>query len=587
LKFNKLCSKIGSNNRYRGGFILEQLRKKLSQIDGKGYKAYKDIQGTYQGEGFLLHIDYVQGDPFASPSRIRIEIPGQITKFQEDWYQPEQRKTAFEDFLAREAAKAIRLHDTDKRGSGKSGLIFIDSPGQEILPRTSVKITPHKVEFRLSVGLPAAGRRILGKQAAQMLCDDVPSLIQKAALCFNREQLFKQLELADQQEAIRRYLDEHGYICFIANGSILPRESGISNKPLKGKGVIPFQSPPSLEIAIPIPHGQPIRGMAIPQGITLIVGGGYHGKSTLLKAVERGIYNHIAGDGREYAITSHTAFKVRAEDGRRVEKVNISPFISNLPFGKDTVRFSTEDASGSTSQAANIIEALEAGSQVLLMDEDTSATNFMIRDARMQELVGKEKEPITPFIDKVRQLYTDYGISTVLVLGGSGDYFDVADRVIMMNEYRPVDVSEKAKAISKRIENGRIAEGGREFGEITPRIIMPQSFKAYRGRKEKVDAKGLSKIIFGTSEIDLSLVEQLVDPSQTRAIANMMKYISDKIADGRTTLKEIIDRLYQEIEEKGLEVVSPYFGKHPGDLALPRKLELAAAINRLRTLQVK
>lgn len=565
---------------------MEQLSRKLQQLDGKGYKAYKDIQGTYKGDTFLLHIDHVQGDPFAPPSRVRIEFPSQIANLSEDWYKSMHRKTALEDFLARETAKAIKAQETRTRGTGKSGLIFIDAPGQEIMPRTAVKVDCGRVEVRLSVGLPAQGRRILGKQAAQMLCEDLPSIAKRAVLHFEQNKLIEHLKLADQQKAIREYLENHGYIAFIANGSILPRESGISNKPLKGSEVIPFQSPPSLEVEIPIPHQKPIRGMAIPQGITLIVGGGYHGKSTLLKALERGIYNHIAGDGREYVISDPTAFKIRAEDGRRVEKVNISPFISNLPFNRDTVRFSTEDASGSTSQAANIIEALEAGSRVLLIDEDTSATNFMIRDARMQELVAKDKEPITPFIDKVRQLFDDYQVSTVLVLGGSGDYFDVADTVIMMDEYKPVDVTEQAKKICKQIRTNRVPEGGGKFGEIAQRIVHPKSFSAYRGNREKIDAKGLSKIVYGTSEIDLSFVEQLVDPSQTRAIAQMIKYISDKLADGSATLSEIIEKLYQKLDKEGLEVISPYSGKHPGDLAFVRRLELAAAINRLRTLQI-
>lgn len=350
--------------------------------------------------------------------------------------------------------------------------------------------------------------------------------------------------------------------------------------------MVPFQSPPSREIEIPVPHRTPIRGMAIPPGVTLIVGGGFHGKSTLLKAIERGVYNHVAGDGREYVLTNNTAFKVRAEDGRRIEKVNISPFIGELPYGKDTVRFSTDDASGSTSQAANIIEALEAGSRLLLIDEDTSATNFMIRDARMQELVGRDKEPITPFIDKVRQLYTEHQVSTILVLGGSGDYFDVADTVLMMDAYRPVEVTGEARRIAEKIKTVRRNEGGRRFGEITPRVVEPQSFNPLLGDREKADCKGLHTIILGRSQLDLSFVEQLIDPSQTRAIALMLSRLA-RIADGHTTLAALIDRLYQQVESKGLESLSPYYGKHPGDLALPRRLELAAAVNRLRTLQVK
>lgn len=565
---------------------MNRLKDKLLRIDGKGYKAYKDVQGTYAGDGFLLHIDYVQGDPFAGPSRIRVELPQNVCKFKDEWFSPPHRKIAFEDFLTRTVVAALDSYKTGKRGTGNSGVVYVDSPGQEVLPRTSVKMTPSHTEFRLSVGLPADGRTILGKQAVEVLCRDIPQIIVTAVLEFNRELLIDSLQLADQQEAIRTFISQNGLVCFVANGSILPRESGISNKPLRGHAVA-FQSPDSLEIEIPVPHSEPIRGMAVPEGITLIVGGGYHGKSTLLKAIERGIYNHIRGDGREYVVTNRTAVKVRAEDGRSVEKVNITSFISNLPFGKDTDRFSTEDASGSTSQAANIIESLEMGCRVLLIDEDTSATNFMVRDARMQELVGKAKEPITPFIDKVQQLYRDCNVSTVLVLGGSGDYFDVADRVIMMDEYRPVDVTRKARYICREIISRRVPEGGAKFGQITNRVILKESLNAFSGKKEKADAKGLHTVIYGNNKVDLSLVEQLVDPSQTRSIALMMKFIGDKLADNVTSLSELINTLYELIEEKGLDVISPYYGKHPGDLALPRNLELAAAINRLRLIKIK
>ncbi|HWO98333.1 MAG TPA: ABC-ATPase domain-containing protein [Bacillus sp. (in: firmicutes)] len=567
---------------------MQNLKKQLLQLDGKSYKAYKDIQGKrYEGDGWLLHIDYVQGDPFASPSRIRLEMSQSKAGYKKEWIHPSSRQTAFEDFIAREAAEKINQLERKRKGTGKSGLIYIDKPGQEILPRTAVKAGDNTIQLRLSVGLPAAGRRILGKEAAKLLCEDIPLLFHQTMFEFNERQLINHLELTDQQMAVREYMKKHQYICFVANGSILPRMSGVSNRPLIDPDVVAFRSPPSLEIEIPIPHREPIKGMALRKGIHLIAGGGYHGKSTLLKAIERGIYHHIKGDGREFVLTEESALKIRAEDGRRVEKVNISPFISNLPFGRDTWQFSTEDASGSTSQAANIMEALEMGTKVLLVDEDTSATNFMIRDARMQALISKEKEPITPFVDKVRQLYEEHDVSTILVLGGSGDYFDAADTVTMMDEYHPIDVTTEAKQIAGKVKEKRAAEGGSSFGVFEPRTPLPSSFDARRGHKEKVDAKGLRTILYGTTEIDLSYVEQLVDVSQTRAIAEMLRYIDKNMLDGRTSLKETLDHLYELIENEGLEAISKYPGKHPGDLALPRKMEAAAAMNRMRTLHIK
>ncbi len=565
---------------------MERLRQLLRRIHGKSYKAYKQIEGSYNGDGFTLHIDHAQSDPFAAPSRLRAVIP-QAARLEREWFETAWRRTALEHFLTQEMAAAIRTQGRGASGSGKSGLIFVDTPGPEMLPRTSVNVDEQRVELRFSVGLPAAGRTILGEQAEQLLCRLIPVMIKTAVFRFNKDALLAYLRLADQQQAIRRYLRENGYVAFVANGSVLPRQSGASSRPLTGAGVIPFQSPPSLEVAIPVPHREPIRGMAIPAGITLIVGGGYHGKSTLLKAVERGVYNHVPGDGREYVITDEDAVKIRAEDGRRVEKVNISPFISNLPFGRDTTRFSTDDASGSTSQAANIMEALEMGATTLLLDEDTSATNFMIRDVRMQKLVAKEKEPITPFVDKIRLLYEEHGVSVILVMGGSGDYFSAADTVIMMDEYVPRDVTSEAKSIARQYGGERRSEGGDRFGAPVPRVPLPESFDAPLGKKEKADAKGLTAIVFGSEPIDLSGAEQLVHPSQTRAIALMMKMLAKRYVDGHTTLSEAIDSLYGLIAQKGLDVISPYYGQHPGDLALPRRLELAAAVNRLRTLKMK
>jgi predicted ABC-class ATPase len=333
-----------------------------------------------------------------------------------------------------------------------------------------------------------------------------------------------------------------------------------------------------------LPNYGTITGMGIPQGISLIVGGGFHGKSTLLNAIEEGIYNHIPGDGREFVVTDPSSVKIRSEDGRRIEKVDISPFINNLPLGKSTEAFSTEDASGSTSQAANIVEAIEVDASVLLIDEDTSATNFMIRDQRMQQLVHKNEEPITPFIDKVKQLYTDRDVSTILVMGGSGDYFEVADQVIGMNNYKPEDLTDQAKNINKTVETKRTAEGGEQFGKINPRLPLAESIKPGKGKKpKKIKTNNKHSIQFGTYTIDLSSVEQLVDPSQTNAIGEALVY-AKKYMDGKNSMKEILDLIFRDIEEEGLAVIgNPKSGNYAGF----RRFELAAALNRLRSLQIK
>jgi predicted ABC-class ATPase len=561
----------------------------LHGIDGKGYKAYKDLKGLYDFSHFVLSIDHVQGDPFALPSRVSIQIPSARAGFPPQFFSSKIRNIALVDFLARELDKAIQKIARGNRGSGKSGLFFIESGQQEVLERNCIEITAEVVEARFLMGLPADGRRILGGQAEEMFCDELISIANQALLYENlpTHSVQQHIDVVEDQEALREQLQEQGLVAFVGNGSILPRRSGVDDHPLAESNagpVIPFKSPPELEIELSQPNRGAVRGMGIPEGVTLIVGGGFHGKSTLLQALERGVYNHIPGDGREWTVTIHSGVKIRAEDGRHVEKVDISPFITNLPYGKDTLFFSTEKASGSTSQAAHIMEALEVESKLLLIDEDTSATNFIIRDARMQALVTKEKEPITPFVDKVRQLLDHHQVSTILVMGGSGDYLEAADQVIMMDQYRPVVVTDRAQHIIKTFPTTRTAEGGDEFGGLPERRPLAQSFDARRGRRKlKIDAHGLRTILFGTTEVDLAALEQLVDIAQTRAIGAAIFYYADRYAQD-LPLKEGLQNLMTDLQKGGLDILGPY---KTGNLAKPRIFEIAFAINRMRSLKIQ
>jgi len=416
-----------------------ELKSILKCIDGKGYKSYKELEGEYKFGEYTLYVDHVQGDPFASPSRVRVRVGQDVAGFPDDTYLSRSREIALRDFITRRFLEAINKISKGHRGSGKSGLISIDNPGQEILERTSAFLNESFVEVRFTVGLPAIGRKVAGREAEAIFFDELPKIINESLFFKNldNEALYRHIKTSEDADFLRNELENLRLIAFVAEGSILPRESGVSPLPLTNKA-IPFISPDTLKMDVELPNKGQITGMGIPRGITLIVGGEHHGKSTLLKAIELGIYNHIPGDGREYVVSNPNSVKIRAENGRSVHNVDISPFIKNLPFDKDTVSFSTEDASGSTSQAANILEAVEVGADVLLIDEDTSATNFMIRDYRMQELVSLENEPIVPFIDKARHLFNEYMVSTILVIGNSGDYFDIADFVIRMTELREI-----------------------------------------------------------------------------------------------------------------------------------------------------
>ncbi|MEG4863666.1 MULTISPECIES: ABC-ATPase domain-containing protein [unclassified Microcoleus] len=572
----------------------ESLKRHLLQLDNRSYKAYKEIQGSYNFDEFTLIIDYVQGDPFASPSKFRVIVPPEIARIPHELFKSRSREIALRDYLTRQFDKAT-YSNSSKRGTGKSGLIAVTRFGQEVLERTAAFIISSTasdiadlggVELRFVVGLPAGGRSILGQQAAEMLCEDIPRIVSQSLKysSLNAAECRRHVETVEDADWLRQQLAEKQLVGFVADGSILPRRSGVDNRPLLNDAVA-FVSPPSLKVEFNCPNRGEISGMGIPAGITLIVGGGYHGKSTLLRAIELGVYNQIPGDGREFVVANSAAVKIRAEDGRSVAGVDISPFIAGLPQGRDTAQFYTENASGSTSQAANIIEALEVGRMpVLLVDEDRAATNFMIRDRRMQELVAKDKEPITPFIDKVKQLYTDCGVSTILVMGGSGDYFDVADTVISMDNFQAYNVTEKAKEIAKKYSISRAAEGGGSFGEITQRVPIPASLDPSRGRRDvRVKVRNVDELAFGTEDVDLGAIEQIVDSGQLRAIAATMVYAKQQYMDGKRTLSEIIDLVMADIDGRGMDILSSF---PEGDFAMFRRFELAAAINRLRSLSV-
>ena len=562
----------------------ENLRQLLLQLDGRGYKAYKDIKGSYKFPDFILIIDRVQGDPFATPSQVRVQLLQSVAGFPDNLYRTLSREIALRDYLTRSFRQAAQ-EISYRRGTGNSGRITITDVGQSVLDRTSAFVTNELVEVRFIVGLPAHGRSIAGRQAAQMLCDDIPQIVDRSLMYRHLDAAAIEHHVATIEDAdsLRQHLVEQGLVAFIPDGAILPRRSGVDDQPLSTDAV-PFQSPETLRVEFTCPNRGLITGMGIPVGITLIVGGGYHGKSTLLRAIELGVYNHIPDDGRELVVTHPTAVKIRAEDGRSVKSVDISPFINQLPQGRSTSQFSTMNASGSTSQAANIMEALEAGARLLLVDEDTAATNFMIRDRRMQQLIAKDKEPITPFIDKVRQLYTDYRVSTILVMGGSGDYFDVADTVIAMENFQPEDVTAKAKAIALANRTERTPEGGEQFGQITTRIPLPESIDPSRGQRDvKLKVRDVDEVVFGTQEIDLSAVEQIVETGQLKAIAQALVYAKRQYINGHNALPEILNRVMADIESEGLDILTTL---PQGDLVVFRRFELAAALNRLRTLRL-
>lgn len=559
-------------------FTSQQLRQQLSSIHRKSYPAYKTLKGIYDFKHFLLSIDHVQGDPFASPSHLSIQVPAKIAAFPAFCFSAKNVRIAVQDYLLRKFSQQLSIYNFKAKGSGKSGSISTSVCGQEVLERTACEISSDFVTVRFTVGFPANGRTINAFELEKILFEFLPSCVEKSLLYKNLSQ--KAVEsvvfLAEDQEFLRQELKKRQLVAFVANHSILPRESGISQKPMKN--AVPFQSPASLETEITLPHKGKIKGMAIPQGITLIAGGGYHGKSTLLTALEDGVYNHIAGDGREFVLTDSSAVKLRAEDGRFIKDVDISLFINDLPNGKDTHCFSTLDASGSTSQAAGIVEGMEAGSTLFLLDEDTSATNFMVRDGFMQQVISRDKEPITPFLERAPQLFSKAGISTILVAGSSGAFFHIADTVIQMDRYQALDITKKVKKLCSHYPLPPSSVP--DFCMPSSKRIMSSTKKStYKDFKMKCHSKDSFSI--GKDTLDLRYIEQLTDKEQTAALGELLRYAQEHLVDGKRTISEIISVLQNKIEKDGF---SAFFGNSyiPCGLAVPRIQEIFSCFNRYR-----
>ncbi len=568
-------------------YSKDQLEKKILQLDGQDYGRYQALKGSYDFEQFVLIIDQIPKDPFAPPHTgiYRVQFPLHDTVIEADMIDSNLKQIACRDYYARQFFHHSSAIAGNRRGQGYSGVITINEPGQAILQRSSVVINQESLEVRCFVGLPANKRNISAKLAIKMLIEELPQIV---SFSLHREhtgtqQLLSHILTAVDAEFLRSKLLDLGLVAFIADGAILPRESGISDCPMISESIIAFESPESLSIEINLPHAGKITGMGIPKGITLLAGGGYHGKSTLLQSIEMGVYNHIAGDGRERCVSLADTVKIRSYSGRHVVKTDISPFIRNLPFSEDTRDFSTENASGSTSQAANIIEAMEIGAKVILMDEDTCATNFMIRDMYMQQLVKKTDEPITSYIDKVRQLYLDKNVSTILALGGVGDYFEVADHVIQLINYHPLDVTARAKDIIQDYPIKRIKEDTEYPVQPRQRVPVVESVDPMSEYgKQRLYATEVKSLHFGENKIDLTDLEQLIELSQTKAIGNAMIY-ARKYMDGERALKQVIDLVMQDIEENGLDILSE---KISGHFAQFRAYELAFTLNRMRTFNV-
>lgn len=603
---------------------LNELTSHLHAIDGRSYAAYKAIVGRYRSPlGWVLYIDRIQPDPYAPPTAIRVVLPlaltgadARLTGFtprltgadtrptgtNEPLTEANETLTGANSHLTASPTRAVALRDylaRTLRELLKGQAISIAPAGQEILERSSVNLhetwqddfsTPAfsapgpYLELRLRWSLPAFGREIAGRQAARNLNLDLARAV--AGLDLRESELgaeaWKHCQVAEDHAALQEILVERGWVAFLADGANLARRSGVSQLPLEGG--VPLTAPETLAQTVQLPHAGVVRGTAIPAGVTVIAGGGYHGKSTLLNAIARGIYPHIPGDGRELVATVPETMAVRAADGRAVTGVDLRPFISHLPgHDADPAQFTTANASGSTSQAASIMESLELWGQsaqaALLLDEDTCATNLLIRDQRMRALVSSEREPITPLVDRIRALHRERGISTLIVMGGSGDYLDVADQVLIMDSYRLVDATAQARQVCD--SQPRMDTSLPDFP--LPAQRLPQRPEAKRRGPSRTRALGTQRLVLDRHEVDVADVSGLVDEGQALAVAWALRALLERHFDGRTSLSQALAQVAKRLDDVGLDALGE---AHPAFLVRPRLVDVGAAVNRLRSLQV-
>ncbi len=578
---------------------MNTLKTLLNSLKGQSYQAIQKITGFFHFPQYDFHFIRIQGSPGANPASIAVinwsiadsEIPQSF--FQSSW-----NRLALADFLIRRFNLAITQFAKQNRGREGSGSFHTIELSQKILERDSVLFSEQEIEVRFILSLPGknSGRgQFDAEQAWIMFEQELQNIVEYSLFYKNYDKAAKQLlenyiEIQNTRQQIKSYLIKKGYCVFINNGARLPRQSGVDDLPADKDKITSFQSPSSLLLDIPLSNNKSIQGMAIKQGITCITGGGYHGKSTLLQAVLAGVYAHIPGDGREYIVTRDDAFFVCAEAGRSIKNVDISPFIGLLPNGISTRQFSTDNASGSTSQAASIVEAAQSGSALLLFDEDCSASNFLIRDELIKRVLGATADPIKPLYSTLRSIWQQQAISMIFVVGGLGAFLQKADLCLVMENYQCKDITAKVrKKLGKIIEDEKTA-----LNFSTERKLSLDNFDpAYTNQRlQKKIAHRIKplrnaprQLEYGMDLINLDTLPQIAESAQVLSMGYCLLKIREAMqAHGNPQeINYWLDWLYCKLEKQGLSFLQP---DYPGMLSLPRKYEVAAAINRIRSLKI-
>ena len=566
---------------------MKALYQKIRSLNGKNYGLYKSLADKPWDFGdFALEFLHVQGDPYAPASRVLIKANLSMLGYAGEWGGTFERRLALSDFLYRKLGRLVQ-----ERYPGKDAAVIFDTAGPEMLVRNSLWIDNGELRACLQVKLPGDGRKIQAELAAEILTMVLPDLVSAGLYYSKSDEVFLQEHyrvLAERKEILSQ-LDARGLCAFVPDGAVLPRASGLSEMPLEG--AVPFVAPEEMAVTLNV-CGRDIRGMGIPKGVTVITGGAFHGKSTLLQALTRSVYPHIPGDGREGIVIDESALRVGVEDGRSVRGTDLSHFVRDLPGGVSTKDFNTLSASGSTSEAANLLEAMEAGSRTFLIDEDSSAVNFLIRDVRVRKLLGDDREPLIPLTDRIREISAQ-GYSFILVAGACGDYLDLADNIVIMANYK-AECAEFTPMSSWKTE-GLI--GSTEPAEVQ----QPRPFVAYMQplqksvrptsaveRQVKVKLAGDTLLQIGFLVSDTSRLNTLVDRQQRFGagfvLLNLLQNAASNAESGDASnagdsVAETIQKLYEKIQNVGFRNLPQGMSR---EMSLPRVVDIACVAFRLR-----
>lgn len=564
----------------------------LETLSGQPFENYAKLRHTsFHRNGYLIRFIHIQGSPGAFPaSTCHLVLKLADLALKNCFLATDARKIATADYLLRAFADGVGAHARQNRGAQGSGSYQpLDLPPQ-VLERNLVRIGPSEVRIAFNISLPGShDNRILARQALSMFDQELTGIVHtlKQSIVPN-ERLANHCDTVEDMVTLQNKLNQYGLVAFVGDGAVLPRQSGVSQAPLK-KDAVSFHAPDSLAVEVDLPNAGRIRGLGIRPGVNVVIGGAYQGKSTLLDALCKGVFPHIPGDGRECVAVRSDAVFITAEQGRSVTGVDISGFIEKLPGKADTHAFHTNNASGSTSQAASIVETVQAGAGLLIIDEDSSATNFLIKDDMMRRLIPEDV--MTPFLDRVQELYQRWGVSTLIVVGGSSEYLGVAHHVMAMKDYRPVDMTDRVH----RLAMPKHREPNRPMHIKDQRRVMAHSFdpsfhSCRLGKTIPTRIKPLrmqEKVLeYGNQQLDLTSLGAIVDPAQVMAIGYALLLARIRFKDAALSPSGLAAALDEMIDKEGLELLVPDDGP-PRMMARPRRLEMAAAINRIRSLQVE